>query len=146
MKNISNNLSSMTTTNKKSLTIIKQPSIIQQNNPYNDGHQEMGVSHLRKRNTQQEMTASKTVENIDKLGETTIYDLNTSLNVHKPGRNFNSVNKRGSDNVKKQYSHAVHHIDTGTAHKSLRALVNLKTQIEMKSANKNENIAESILY
>jgi len=49
------------------------------------------------------------------------------LQVHKAGRNFISVNKGSTKNSKGQFSHAVHQIETGTAHKSLRTLVNLKT-------------------
>ena len=146
MKNMSTNQSSsrnVSTTNK-ALSVVKQATMQDISDTYAGGHGEMGVSHLRKRTTQKEMTATKTIENIDKLGETTMYDLNTSLPVSKPGRNFVSVHKGSSNNVK---SHAVHQIDTGVAHKSLRTLVNLKTQIEMKSANKNEvNLVENVLY
>ena len=69
----------------------------------------MGVSHYRRRKTTHEVTA--TSEN----------------GVHVPGQNFFSTQK---NSVAQASEH--HVIDTGAAHKSVRTIQNMKTQITLK--------------
>lgn len=71
---------------------------------YEDGSSAMGVSHLRRRNTTQEVTAT------------------SDSGVHKPGKDFLTTHKASMP-----IPTEMHELETGAGHKSLRTMQNMKT-------------------
>ena len=76
----------------------------------------MGISHYRRRNTTQEITATN------------------EKGVHIPGKNFLSTQKYSVTGPTE-----MHEIETGAAHKSVRTLQNMKTQINLKGETYQKN-------
>ena len=98
--------------------------------PYNDGLESVGTKHLRNRNATKEMTT--TTETIACPNHNKRLIQNKTITLHLDGKNFDGTGKRHNEFSPSSANFTAQSLATGAAHKSLRTLNSLRSQIASK--------------